>query len=206
MPHTPKVIQEIAALHGAKILEAYAFALDAHKHEKRGSGEPYITHPVAVAKLLFDAGADIDVIVAALLHDTLETHDGGQHVSDQIFAMFGDQVLYLVQAVSKDGEITDKAIQQQEYMKQMERSFSIDISVFMIKIADLIHNLSTIGGLPMERKSRWVHELYTQYFPTFTSFFHRVPLGQRELFMSLMDTLERELANFDALHNTSNNE
>ncbi|MEQ1849860.1 MAG: HD domain-containing protein [Candidatus Peribacteraceae bacterium] len=206
MASIPKAIKEMAALHGEKVIDAYKFAAHAHKDEKRGSGEPYITHPVAVAKLLFGAGADIDVIIAALLHDTLESNESEQHIVDQIYALFGDQVLYLVQAVSKDCKITDKKVQQDEYMNQIERSFGVDISVFTIKIADLIHNLSTIDGLPIERKKRWIHELHTQYFPVFTGYFHRVPLGQQQLFMNLMDALERELAHFDALHNTFSEE
>jgi len=203
MGKVPKAVQEMAALLGPKIIDAYQFAEEVHHNEIRGSGAPYITHPVAVAKILFDAGADQDIVIAALLHDVLESHAGNTRIQDQIYFAFGDQVLYLVEAVSKDDSIIDKTTQQAEYMKQMERSFEVDIFVFTIKIADLIHNLSTIAGLPDKRRHRWIHELHEQYFPTFTSFFHRVPLGQRRLFMTLMDLLQKELGKLEELHKSA---
>lgn len=205
MPRTPRSITEMAHLLGDKVTEAYVYAEEIHRNEKRGSGEPYITHPVAVAKILFDAGADTDVVCAALLHDTLESGDRGV-IADHIYANFGDQILYLVEAVSKDSDIHDKLTQQASYMAQIARSFDADTFVFMIKIADLIHNMSTIEGLPAQRKKLWIEELHTQYFPTFTSLFHRIPLGQRPLFGALMDRLEAELGKYDQLHNTNRKE
>ncbi len=198
MSPIPKAVREMEHVLGKKVHDAYLFAEKIHRGEKRKSGEPYITHPVAVAKMLFDVGADIDVICAALLHDTLEDSDGQrEEIANAIYAKFGDQVLYLVQAVSKDNAITDKVVQQEAYIEQIQRAFDSDIFAFFIKIADLIHNMSTIESLPKQRKQRWIEELRIQYLPLFSEYFHRIPLAHRTIFNRMMERIEKILSSYE---------
>ncbi len=179
---------------GKKVRDAYLLAFHVHHGESRKSGEPYITHPLAVARILFDAGADADVICAALLHDALESQPDAYMIANKIYTDFGDQVLFLVQAVSKDDRIKNKLEQQEAYMQQVQRAFKIDIFAFFIKIADLIHNMSTLGSLPKKRKQQWFMELQMQYLPLFSEYFHRIPLAHRGVFRHLVDRIE-EISN-----------
>src|SRR6185295_6177705 len=96
-----------------------------------------------------------------------------------IYTEFGDHVLFLVEAMSKDDSITDKIDQQKAYIEQIRRAFELDIFAFLIKIADVIHNMSTIDSLPEHRRQQWIHELRYQYLPLFSEYFHRIPLAYR---------------------------
>lgn len=176
---------------GDKVLKAFQLAERVHIDQKRKSGEPYITHPVAVAKMLFDNGADRDTICAALLHDSLE--DSGEKypwLEGHILREFGDHVLYMVQALSKDNAITDKLAQQSKYLEQIEQAFEVDINIFFIKIADQLHNISTISALASERKERWITELKHEYLPLFSEYYHRVPLPYRNLHQQMMQDIQ----------------
>lgn len=183
---------------GDSVQEAYKLAEKLHKGQRRKSGEPYITHPVAVAKLLFDMGADRDIVCAALLHDVLEDGVKAPAIEDRIHREFGDQVLYLVQALSKDSTIHDKVARQDVYLKQIEDAFDVDIFVFFIKVADLLHNMSTIVALDPERKKQWVEELKLQYLPLLSEYFHRIPLHYREMYHKMMDTIQAIIDSYDA--------
>lgn len=194
MPRLPKNVQEMVAMHGSRIRDAYLLAARVHRDRRRSSGEPYITHPVSVARILFDAGADEDILCAALLHDTLEEFTDPQareEIADQIYAHFGDQVLFLVEAVSKNTMIQNKARQQTMHVAQIEQAFAVDIFAFFIKIADLLHNLSTIDSLPRKRREQWIHELKYQYLPLFSTYFHRIPLAYRDIYSHLVASVEK---------------
>ena len=197
MPPLPKIIREMMNTLGPSVKDAYLLAARVHRGQKRRSGEPYITHPVAVSKILFDAGADEDVICAALLHDTLEECSNPvarEEIADQIYAHFGDQVLFLVEAVSKDTKIQNKTRQQSIHITQIEQAFAVDIFAFFIKVADLLHNLSTISSLPEERRKQWIHELKYQYLPLFSMYFHRIPLAYRDVYARLVESVSRMIA------------
>ncbi|MBI1812300.1 bifunctional (p)ppGpp synthetase/guanosine-3',5'-bis(diphosphate) 3'-pyrophosphohydrolase [Candidatus Peregrinibacteria bacterium] len=197
MPSFPKSVREMANALGPKVREAYALANKVHAGEKRRSGEPYITHPVAVARMLFEAGADADIVCAALLHDTLEGNGASEQIRAEIYRKFGGQVLYLVEALSKDIRLEDKIEQQAVYIEQIQRALQVDIFVFFIKIADITHNMSTIHGLRRKRKLQWLHELRGQYLPLFSEYLHRIPLAHRALYHQMMDQIERLLTAHD---------
>jgi (p)ppGpp synthase/HD superfamily hydrolase len=186
----PLLVQEMQKRLGDKTRDAYLLAANVHAGQKRESGEEYITHPLAVAGLLFSSGADGDVVCAALLHDVLEEGLDPEQIENDIHATFGDHMVYLVRAVSKDLRIDDGADRQEAYMEQITHAFELDISVFFIKIADLIHNLSTIMSLAPERKERWVRQLKYEYLPLFSDFYHRVPLAHREMYHRLLDAIQ----------------
>ena len=149
-------------VHG--VLKAYEFAEQCHKNQLRQSGEPYITHPLAVAIILAEMHLDHEGLMAALLHDVLEdTHIGKKELADR----FGNTVAELVDGVSKLSEIefTSKAERQAESFQKMTLAMSKDIRVLLIKLADRLHNMRTIHGLSPEKRRRISRETLDIYAP-----------------------------------------
>ncbi len=146
------------------ILKAYQLARDAHKDQRRRSGEPYIMHPVAVAKILFEIGMDNDCIVSALLHDVVE--DTGYDL-DYIRNEFGDDVALLVDGVTKLGQIplsTREEIQA-ENIRKMFIAMNQDVRVIIIKLADRLHNMRTLQHMPPYKQRQKSHETLEIYAP-----------------------------------------
>ncbi len=197
MSRLPKSIAEMQSVLGDKIVRAYQLAEQAHKGQKRKTGDDYIVHPIAVARMLFEIGADEDVICAAFLHDAVEDADHPEAIREHIYREFGDQVLYLVEAVSKDAGIADKIEQQQAYMEQMRRAFEVDIFAFFIKVCDLLDNMKSITALSQERKDRWIKELKYQYMPLFAEFFPRIPLVHQEMYSRMIDAVESTIGSIE---------
>jgi guanosine-3',5'-bis(diphosphate) 3'-pyrophosphohydrolase len=118
------------------VAEAYRLAADAHQGQRRkDNGSPYITHPVAVAEVLHDAGFDDEVIAAALLHDVVEDTEMGP---DEIADRFCDRVAELVEALSEDDGIADYEKRKREHREQVEQSGRDAIAIY---IADKLSNL-----------------------------------------------------------------
>ncbi len=178
-----------------RIQHAYEMAFEVHKNILRKSGEPFIIHPLAVAKTILEIGGDEDMICAALLHDVIEDceYDQKQYWRDQIFNQFGPDVYFLVEAVSKDERIEDKNIKQKEYCERIEEGISQDASIFFLKMADLINNMETIDALKPEKRAKWIHELKTLYMPMIVRNFHKVPFHYRDMYQNLTDTIERTI-------------
>ncbi|MCW5589807.1 MAG: bifunctional GTP diphosphokinase/guanosine-3',5'-bis pyrophosphate 3'-pyrophosphohydrolase [Legionellales bacterium] len=135
-----------------QIEKAYLYAETAHGDQKRRTGEPYITHPVAVSCILADMRLDAESIMAALLHDVIE--DTGVEKKD-IAHLFGAQVADLVDGVSKLTQIKfeSHAEAQAENFRKMVLAMARDIRVILIKLADRLHNMRTLGALlPVKRK------------------------------------------------------
>ena len=126
-----------------KIVEAYKFAKNAHEGQCRYSGEPYIMHPVAVAKILLELGMDYESLIAALLHDTVEDTETGL---DNIKELFGEDVANLVDGVTKLGKVPLETWEerQAENIRKMFIAMSQDIRVVIIKLADRLHNMRTL--------------------------------------------------------------
>lgn len=145
------------------ILKAFNFAYKAHEKEKRLSGEPYIVHPVQVAKILIDMELDKETIAAAVLHDVVEDTP----VSfKKIRVEFGSEVEMLVKGVSKISSIKySKEITEMDSLKRMFIAMSKDIRVILIKLADRLHNLRTISGLPQHRQIRFCSESMNLFVP-----------------------------------------
>ncbi len=137
-----------------KIISAYEFASEKHDGQFRESGEPYITHPIAVARILLDLGMDTDTICAALLHDVVE--DTQASLSD-LKKLFGEDVANLVDGVTKLNQVAlySKEEQQAENIRKMLLSMSKDIRVIIIKLGDRLHNMRTLG-FRSEQKRRTV--------------------------------------------------
>jgi GTP pyrophosphokinase len=148
-----------------KITAAYELANEAHKGVKRSSGEPYITHPIAVACILLEFCMDTDTICAALMHDVVEDTDVAL---DTIRKRFGDDVANLVDGVTKIGQVplnTTKEEQQAENIRKILIAMSKDIRVIIIKLADRLHNMRTIMYRPPEKQRKKALETMNIYAP-----------------------------------------
>jgi GTP pyrophosphokinase len=141
--------------------QAHEVALKAHEGQKRRSGEPYITHPIAVAQILAELGIGPKTIIAALLHDTVEDTD---YTLDECREQFGAEVAMLVDGVTKLDKVKYGDSAQAETVRKMIVAMSKDIRVLVIKLADRLHNARTWGFMPVEsaqRKARETLEIYT---------------------------------------------
>ncbi|SDZ03617.1 RelA/SpoT family protein [Herbiconiux ginsengi] len=140
---------------------AYTAAEKAHDGQKRRSGEPYITHPVAVAQILAELGLGSKAVAAALLHDTVEDTD---YSLDMVRHDFGDEVAMLVDGVTKLDKVKYGDSAQAETVRKMIVAMSRDIRVLIIKLCDRLHNARTWGFVPTEsaqRKAKETLEIYT---------------------------------------------
>mgnify|MGYP002625650092 CR=1 FL=1 len=133
------------------IERAYRYADGKHKDQLRKSGEPYIIHPIAVAGILADLGMDSQSVAAALLHDTVEDTDV---TKADIERDFGDEIAQLVDGVTKLAKVPTetKAEAQAENIRKMLLAMSNDIRVIIIKLADRLHNMRTIGYVREEKR------------------------------------------------------
>jgi GTP pyrophosphokinase len=139
---------------------AYFAAEKAHTGQLRKSGEPYITHPVAVAEILTELGMDLPTVMAALLHDTVEDTF---YSIDQIKSEFGDEVTSLVDGVTKLDKLTYGPTAEAETLRKMVVAMSRDIRVLVIKLADRLHNARTwefIAAETAQRKARETIDIY----------------------------------------------
>ncbi|MDH2444314.1 bifunctional (p)ppGpp synthetase/guanosine-3',5'-bis(diphosphate) 3'-pyrophosphohydrolase [Amnibacterium sp. CER49] len=146
----------------AVIERAYATAERAHSGQLRKSGEPYITHPLAVSQILADLGIGPRGIAAALLHDTVEDTD---YTLDELRADFGDEVALLVDGVTKLDKLKYGDSAQAETVRKMVIAMSKDVRVLIIKLADRLHNARTWGFVPAESAQRKAKETLEIYAP-----------------------------------------
>lgn len=147
-----------------QVKHAYYYAEQAHDGQKRRSGEPYITHPLAVADILSAMHMDHQSLMAAMLHDVIE--DTG--ISKKAIAsQFGDTVAELVDGVSKLTQIKfeSQAEKQAENFQKMALAMANDLRVILVKLADRLHNMRTLGAMPPEKKHRIAKETLEIYSP-----------------------------------------
>ncbi len=148
----------------SKIVSAYELAEKFHHDQKRESGEPYISHPIAVAYILLELGMDTDTICAALLHDVVEDTDC---TLEELRKLFGADVAMLVNGVTKLGkvEIFTKEEQKAENIRKILLAMSEDIRVIIIKLADRLHNMRTLNFCHEEKRRTIAHETMNIYSP-----------------------------------------
>jgi GTP diphosphokinase / guanosine-3',5'-bis(diphosphate) 3'-diphosphatase len=147
-----------------RIQKAIDFAVEAHGDQKRASGEPFVTHPIASAQILAQIDTDPVAIEAALLHDVPE--DTEYALSD-VEERFGAEVAQLVDGVTKLGKYSTVSLEQQqaENIRKMFLAMAEDIRVVIIKLADRLHNMRTIAGLPAEKQTRIARQTMEIYAP-----------------------------------------
>ena len=189
--HTPAPAEELAPVLSvyrqrhprapvAMVTRAYEVAAQAHGTQRRSSGEAYINHPISVARIVAEIGLDEICLAAALLHDAVE--DTEMTVAD-VEAGFGSEVATIVDGVTKLERIhfDSKEAQQAATMRKMLVAMARDIRVLIIKLADRLHNMRTIGGVPSEKQYRIAQETLDIYAPLA----HR--LGMQEIKQQLED-------------------
>ena len=134
---------------------AYGVAEAKHASQSRRSGDPYITHPLAVASILAELGMDTTTLAAALLHDTVE--DTG-YTLEALTADFGEEVGHLVDGVTKLDKVVLGSAAEGETIRKMIIAMARDPRVLVIKVADRLHNMRTIRFLPPEKQAQKAHE------------------------------------------------
>jgi GTP pyrophosphokinase len=143
---------------------AFDLAVEAHEGQKRASGEPYVTHPIASAQILADLGIDPVAIEAALLHDVPEDTD---YSLADLEERFGAEVAHLVDGVTKLSKFSTHSHEQQqaENIRKMLLAMAEDIRVVLIKLADRLHNMRTLTALPFEKQQRIARQTAEIYAP-----------------------------------------
>ena len=163
-----------------KIKEAYRFSDEMHLGQVRKSGEPYISHPIAVAEICAEWKLDAQAIMAALLHDVMEDQDVKK---EELIERFGAPVASLVDGLSKLDKIEfqSQIEQQAENFRKMLLAMARDVRVILVKLADRLHNMRTLDAMSLEKRRRIARETMEVYVPIA----HR--LGLNNLYRELQD-------------------
>ena len=174
-----------------RLNKAYSFAIKAHSHQKRASGDPYSVHPIEVANILTDLKLDTATITTGLLHDTIEdTFATYENIKDE----FGEEVADLVNGVTKISvfENTASANSKAENFRKLILATSKDIRVLLVKLADRLHNMRTIKSIKNEDKRKRIAQETMEIY---------APLADRMGIHRIRDELEDlsfEVLNLDA--------
>ena len=146
------------------LLSAYKYAEQMHSNQKRASGEPYFTHPCAVAEILIDLGLDAPTVAAAFLHDVIEDTPA---TKDDIISRFGQEVYTLVDGVTKLDKIHYQTHEEEdiENFRKIFVAMANDVRVIIIKLADRLHNMRSLNFLSVERQQRIAKETLEIYTP-----------------------------------------
>ena len=158
-PELEPIVRSVRSVHpkaDVKVIErAYEVAERKHRGQLRDSGEPYITHPLAVTQILADLGMTPPTLCAGLLHDTIEDTD---YSLEQLRAEFGDEIALLVDGVTKLDKVKYGQAAQAETTRKMVVAMARDIRVLVIKLCDRLHNMRTLRYLPPAKQQSKARE------------------------------------------------
>ncbi|MGB8235545.1 MAG: bifunctional (p)ppGpp synthetase/guanosine-3',5'-bis(diphosphate) 3'-pyrophosphohydrolase [Pseudolabrys sp.] len=170
----------------ALLNRAYVYAMKAHGEQRRASGDPYFSHPIEVAAILTDLKLDDATIAAALLHDTIEDTEATRA---EIDSLFGRDIGTLVEGLTKlkKLDLVTKEAKQAENLRKLLLAIADDVRVLLIKLADRLHNMRTLGYMPSEARRRAAEETLEIYAPLAGR------MGMHEMREELDDLAFREL-------------
>ena len=139
------------------VRRAYQFAAQAHDGQTRKSGDPYVTHPLAVAHIIAELKLDVASVCAGLLHDCVEDTSA---TVEQLGDLFGKEIAFLVDGVTKLGKLpySTREEQQAENFRKMLLAMARDVRVILIKLADRLHNMRTLGAVSPAKRRRVARE------------------------------------------------
>jgi GTP diphosphokinase / guanosine-3',5'-bis(diphosphate) 3'-diphosphatase len=165
---------------------AYVYAMKAHGEQTRASGDPYFSHPIEVAAILTDLKLDDATIAAALLHDTIEDTAATRA---EIDATFGPEIGHLVEGLTKLAklDLVTREAKQAENLRKLLLAIADDVRVLLVKLADRLHNMRTLGSMPADKRSRIAEETLDIYAPLAGR------MGMHEMREELEDLAFREL-------------
>src|SRR5687768_9481203 len=146
------------------VRRAYHFAAKAHEGQTRRSGDPYVTHPLAVAQVIADLKLDVASVCAGLLHDAVEDTSA---TVEQLTDMFGQEIAFLVDGVTKLGKLpwSTREERQAENFRKMLLAMARDIRVILVKFCDRLDNMRTLDHLPPAKQERIAEETLQIYAP-----------------------------------------
>jgi GTP diphosphokinase / guanosine-3',5'-bis(diphosphate) 3'-diphosphatase len=168
MPNIDQILRNIRSYHSAAdfglVERAYEFAVKAHEGQMRRSGDPYVTHPVSVAKVITELRLDVPSVCAGLLHDAVE--DTSTTV-EELTEVFGQEIAFLVDGVTKLGKLpyATREERQAENFRKMLLAMARDIRVILVKFCDRLDNMRTLDHLPVEKQERIATETLQIYAP-----------------------------------------
>ncbi len=168
MHQLDQILSEVAGYHEsadlALVRRAYTFAAEAHDGQTRKSGDPYVTHPLAVAQIIAELKLDVSSVCAGLLHDCVEDTSA---TVEQIGDIFGKEVAFLVDGVTKLGKLpySTREEQQAENFRKMLLAMARDIRVILVKLCDRLDNMRSLNHLPPEKQERIATETMQIYAP-----------------------------------------
>jgi guanosine-3',5'-bis(diphosphate) 3'-pyrophosphohydrolase len=168
MPQLDQLISELASYHPqadlSLVRRAYQFASEAHDGQTRKSGDPYVTHPLSVARIIAELKLDVASICAGLLHDCVEDTSA---TVEQLGETFGKEIAFLVDGVTKLGKLpySTREEQQAENFRKMLLAMARDIRVILVKLCDRLDNMRSLHHLPPEKQERIAAETMQIYAP-----------------------------------------
>ncbi|MDP2691337.1 MAG: HD domain-containing protein [bacterium] len=156
------------------INRAYRLAAYAHREQIRKSGDEYMIHPVSIMNYLRSIEVEESVLVAALLHDTIE--DTSITIKD-LEDLFGSEVAYIVYFLSKEKAVhfKNKDHRRLVYFEKLEAGFCFNYKIYLIKLVDKLHNLSSLTSFPLEKRNKTIKEAFTVFIPLFKKHLSVVP-------------------------------
>src|SRR5262245_16798774 len=168
MNRLDQIVTDIGTYHPSADLDlvrrAFDFAVKAHEGQTRRSGDPYVTHPLAVAQIIADLKLDVASVCAGLLHDCVEDTSA---TIEQLTELFGKEVAFLVDGVTKLGKLpfSTREEQQAENFRKMLLAMARDIRVILVKLCDRLDNMRSLDHLPLEKQERIAAETMQIYAP-----------------------------------------
>lgn len=180
--------------------KAFMFARKSHRHEKRLSGDAYINHPVGVKQILEIYPISEKLLCAALLHDVLEHSKKPKKTGDELHLQFGDEIFFLVDAVSKDGELRNKNERDRHYQEKILCAIRRDYLVMFLKAADLLDNVKTLQYLTPANQERWIIELKHFYMKSFLENFSLIPDVYQGFFHYLIAEIQKVIDEYELLY------